>query len=170
MAFSRAVVGAGSWGCGAGGGGAVRLLLVLSGCLVCGSGTTRQQLPRGRVPSGLYLEKWGVFPGAACYSAEWRGCTQRKKLHCRRMGVGTEGSAWGGLVELLTVGRSMEPFDRDWKGGLDWVRSGPGGCVALHRPRVSWLKKKGDLGTVTGRHSCHWKGSIPFIQQMSNTF
>ncbi|XP_039721686.1 nuclear envelope integral membrane protein 1 isoform X3 [Pteropus medius] len=37
VAFSRAVVGAGSWGCGAGGGGAVRLLLVLSGCLVCGS-------------------------------------------------------------------------------------------------------------------------------------
>ncbi|XP_015442568.2 nuclear envelope integral membrane protein 1 isoform X3 [Pteropus alecto] len=37
VALSRAVVGAGSWGCGAGGGGAVRLLLVLSGCLVCGS-------------------------------------------------------------------------------------------------------------------------------------
>ncbi|XP_011373933.2 nuclear envelope integral membrane protein 1 isoform X3 [Pteropus vampyrus] len=37
VAVSRAVVGAGSWGCGAGGGGAVRLLLVLSGCLVCGS-------------------------------------------------------------------------------------------------------------------------------------
>lgn len=114
VAVSRAVVGAGSWGWGAGGSGAVRLLLVLSGCLVCGSGTTWQQLPRGWVPSGLYLEKWGVFLGAACYSAEWRGCTQRKKLHCRQRGVGTEeGSAWGGLVELPTVGRSIEPFDRD---------------------------------------------------------
>lgn len=45
-------VGAGPWSWGAGGAGAVRLLLVLSGCLVCGSGTARQQQPRERVPKG----------------------------------------------------------------------------------------------------------------------
>lgn len=107
MAVSGAVVGAGCWGWGAAGGGAVRLLLLLSGCLVCGSGTTRQQLPGGRVPSGLYLDKWGAFPGAACHSAEWRGSTPRKKPRGRRMGVGTEGAAWwscpqwGGASSLL---------------------------------------------------------------------
>lgn len=56
---------AGSW-CrdlelGAGGGGAVRLLLVLSGCFVCGSGTAGQLL-RGRVPR-VYVQKGGVSPG-----------------------------------------------------------------------------------------------------------
>lgn len=29
------------------------------------------------------------------------------------MGVGTDWSAWGALVELPTVGRSIDPFDRD---------------------------------------------------------
>lgn len=42
------------------------------------------------------------------------------------------------------VGRSLEPFGRDWKGGLDWVRCGPEGCVALPGPPwFSWLKVRG---------------------------
>ena len=41
------------------------------------------------------------------------------------------------------MGRSLEPFGRDWKGGLDWMRSGPGGCVALHGPPIFPVKSEG---------------------------
>lgn len=40
-------VGAGFWGGGRGGPGAMWLLLVFSGCLVCGSGTARAAAVRG---------------------------------------------------------------------------------------------------------------------------
>lgn len=29
------------------------------------------------------------------------------------------------------MGRSLEPFGGDWKGGLDWVRRGPWGCSSF---------------------------------------
>lgn len=73
-------VDAGPWGGGTGCGGAVRLLLVLYGCFVCGTGTARAAAAKGAGAEGLHSEKWGAFPSAASYSAEWRGRTWRKKL------------------------------------------------------------------------------------------
>lgn len=50
VAVSPAVV-VGPWVWGSGGGGAMRLLLIFSGCLVC-SGIAGQQLPRGGCRGG----------------------------------------------------------------------------------------------------------------------
>lgn len=55
---------AGPWGWGAGGGGAVRLLLVLSGCLVCGSGTARGSSCQGGWFRGSNIQKSGERPRA----------------------------------------------------------------------------------------------------------
>lgn len=62
VAVSSAVD-AGPWGGGTGCGGTVKLLLLLSGCLVCGSGTTRAAAAKGAGAVGVTLRKVGRVPG-----------------------------------------------------------------------------------------------------------
>ena len=65
-------VGAGPWSWGAGGCGAVRLLLVLSGCFVCGSGTAGSSCQGGGC-RGFMFRKVECPQGVGRYSAEGRG-------------------------------------------------------------------------------------------------
>lgn len=65
-------VGAGTWSWGAGGGGAVRLLLVLSGCFVCGSGTAGSRCQGGGC-RGFMFRKVECPQGVGRYSAEGGG-------------------------------------------------------------------------------------------------
>lgn len=63
VAVSSAVD-AGPWGWRAGGGGAVRLILVLSGCLVCGSGTARGSSCQGGWFRGSDIQGGGEWSRA----------------------------------------------------------------------------------------------------------
>lgn len=56
-------VGPGPWGWRAGGSGAVKLLLVFSGYLVCGSGTARAAAAKGAGAEGVISRKVGSVPG-----------------------------------------------------------------------------------------------------------
>ena len=120
-----AAVGSGPWVWGTGCGRAMRLLLVFSGCLVCGSGTARAASTKGAGAEGFTFRKVGSVPARGQF-AEWRGCAGMKKLHCRRMGVGTEGSGpgmawrsspeWGGAGSLWRrqEGRPGLGQNRSW--------------------------------------------------------
>ena len=84
-------VGAGPWSWGSGGGGAVRLLLVLSGCFVCGSGTAGSSCQGGGC-RGFIFRKVGSVPRPwAVILLRGAGVVRRKELHPGRMGARLEG-------------------------------------------------------------------------------
>lgn len=60
-------VGSGLWDWGAGGSVIMRLLLVLFGCLFCGSGTTRAPSAKGAVAEGVFFENWSLFGGCGLF-------------------------------------------------------------------------------------------------------
>lgn len=104
-------VDAGPWGGGPRGGGAVRLLLVLSGCLVCGSGTARGSGCQGGWFRGSYIPKSGERsrPGRLlCCVARADGEKEAwSSENGRGYGVRAWGAAWwrcpqwGGAWSLL---------------------------------------------------------------------
>lgn len=128
-------VGSGPWSWRSGGCGAVWLLLVLSGCLVCGSGTARAAAAEGAGAEGLYLEKWGVSAGRwPFFCRGGKDVVQRKKIFIlgewapSLRGRGPE-AAWGSYLEwgeawslLAETGRPELSENWSW------------GCVALCGP------------------------------------
>lgn len=58
-------VGPGPWGWGVGGGRTVRLLLILSGCLVYGTGTARAAAAKGAGAEGVIFGKGIVWRARA---------------------------------------------------------------------------------------------------------
>lgn len=83
-------VGAGPWSWGAGGGGAVRLFLVLSGCFVCGSGTAGSSCLGGGC-RGFIFRKVGSVPRARAVILRAAGVVRRKELHPGRTRARLEG-------------------------------------------------------------------------------
>lgn len=89
------------------------------------------------------------------------GVARGMKLRGRRVGVGTEGSGpWGSCPELGGDGR----------GGLDLGEKRSWGLRRAARASPRFLVNRKETEDHSGRQRCIWKGSIPFIHQVSKTF
>lgn len=126
---------------------------------------------RGSGYRGVIFRKVGSVPRAWAVILTGAGVVRRKKLHPWRTGAGTEGPGpWGGLRELPRVGRSLKPFWRR-RGGLHWVRSGPGGCVLLHGPPRFFFccccSKEGDPRTEWTGRAATGKGAYRSFRKLA---
>lgn len=92
-------VGAGPWGWRAGGregGGVVRLLLIIFGCLACGSGTAGAAAALGAGAERVIFRKVGECPqGADRFSAVGCGRGAEKAASSSSLRVLGYGMAWG---------------------------------------------------------------------------